>query len=68
MSYTNISNGWVNHNEHREENEKLPTFTGLLEISELARIGDKIQIALWPRTDRDGKPCFSVKLSRKEDE
>ena len=68
MSYTDIANGWTNHNEKQEENERLPSFTGLLEIKAVARLGDKVQIALWPRKDRDGKPCFSVKLSRKEDE
>ena len=68
MNYTNIANGWVNHNDKSNENDRLPTFTGLIDVENLARIGDKVQIALWPRTDRDGKPCFSIKLSRKEDE
>ena len=68
MSYTNIGSGWANKNDKQEENDRLPSFTGLLDIESLARIGEKIQIALWPRKDRDGKPCFSVKLSRKEDE
>ena len=68
MNYTNIANGWVNQNEKQRENDRLPVFTGLLDIDEVARQGDKIQIALWHRKDRDGKPCFSVKLSRKEDE
>jgi hypothetical protein len=68
MSYTNIANGWLNQNDAQKENDRLPVFTGLLDIDTVARQGDKIQIALWPRKDRDGKPCFSVKLSRKEDE
>lgn len=68
MSYTNIGNGWVNQNDAQKDNDRLPTFTGLLDVENIARIGDKVQIALWTRKDRDGKTCFSVKLSRKEDE
>jgi len=68
MNYINIGNGWANTNSKQKENDRLPSFTGLLKVETNARVGDEIQIAMWPRKDRDGNPCFSVKLSRKEDE